>query len=126
MNFKAVIATPADQILNAFTFWVVLNLIWFGVFGYAIYWFFGASTSVYADLRADVDGTEEDEIYLEDEEDDFDAFQEAVDAARPEVTEPSPAETKPTGDSATPDTPDAPDAPETDAGSAEKPKDGDA
>ena len=30
----------------------------------------GASTSVYADLRADVDGTEEDEVYVEEEDQD--------------------------------------------------------
>jgi hypothetical protein len=29
---------------------------------------------VYADLRADVDGTEEDEIYLEEEDEDFEAL----------------------------------------------------
>ena len=64
--------------LNAIIFWVILNLIWLGIFGYAIYWFLGATTSVYADLRADVDGTEEDEIYLEEEEEDFDALAEAA------------------------------------------------
>ncbi len=64
--------------LNAFIFWVAINLIWIGIFGYAIYWFLGATTSVYADLRADVDGTEEDEIYLEEEEEDFDALAEAA------------------------------------------------
>ena len=45
-----------------------------GVYATAIWWFFGAATSTYADLRADVDGTEEDEIYLEEEEEDFEAL----------------------------------------------------
>ncbi len=88
--------------LNAITFWVVLNLIWLGIFGYAIYWFLGATTSVYADLRADVDGTEDDEIYLEEEEEDFDALAEAATEAE-RATAPPTAETdKPTADAGAP------------------------
>jgi len=77
-DIKAVAVGGLTHGLNAIVFWVVLNLIWLGIFGYAIYWFMGATTSVYADLRADVDGTEEDEIYLEEEEEDFDALAEAA------------------------------------------------
>jgi hypothetical protein len=60
--------------VTAFAFWAILNLILVSVLGYAAYWFLGATTSTYADLRADVDGTEEDEIYLEEEEEDFEAL----------------------------------------------------
>jgi hypothetical protein len=77
-DFQAVLVAPWSHKINAFVFWVAINLIWLGVYGYAIYWFLGASTSVYADLRADVDGTEEDEIYLEGEEDQFDALDDAT------------------------------------------------
>jgi hypothetical protein len=55
-------------LLTTFVFFIVLNLTWLGVCGYAVWWFMGASTSVYADLREDVDGTPEDEIYLEEEQ----------------------------------------------------------
>ncbi|MDJ0975392.1 MAG: hypothetical protein QNJ98_13085 [Planctomycetota bacterium] len=75
-DFAAVTNAPWMFKLNAFIFWAFMNLIWLGVFGYAIYWLLGASTSIYADLRADVDGTEEDEIYLEEEEDAFDQLAE--------------------------------------------------
>lgn len=77
-DIKAIPVGGLKHGLNAIVFWVMLNLIWLGIFGYAIYWFLGATTSVYADLRADVDGTEEDEIYLEEEEEDFDALAEAA------------------------------------------------
>ena len=62
------------QGLTPSCFWILLNLIQYGVYATALWWFFGATTSTYADLRADVDGTEEDEIYLEDEEEDFEAL----------------------------------------------------
>jgi hypothetical protein len=91
-HFRAVSdgSLPFLKKLNILVFWAFINLIWFGIFGYAVYWFLGASTSVYADLRADVDGTEEDEIYLEEEEEDFDAFAEAVDKSEPAPTPPPP------------------------------------
>ncbi len=73
-SLKAVDEASWGHKLTALVFWIFLNLIWFGIFGYALYWFLGASTSVYADLRADVDGTEEDEIYLEEEEEDFETL----------------------------------------------------
>ena len=46
----AVAVGGVEHGLNAIVFWVILNLIWLGIFGYAIYWFLGATTSVYADL----------------------------------------------------------------------------
>ena len=60
--------------LTILVFWVVLNVVKYGVFAVALWWFFGATTCTYADLRADVDGTDEDEIYLEEEEEDFEAM----------------------------------------------------
>lgn len=60
--------------LTVLVFWVVLNVVKYGVFAVALWWFFGATTCTYADLRADVDGTDEDEIYLEEEEEDFEAM----------------------------------------------------
>lgn len=58
--------------LTAFMWWILLSLCKIGFFGFAMFYLLGGSTSVYADLRADVDGTEEDEIYLEEEEQAFD------------------------------------------------------
>ncbi|MDA1194445.1 MAG: hypothetical protein O2894_04610 [Planctomycetota bacterium] len=76
MSFKTVTHTPWSHKLNVLLYWVLLNLIWLGVSGYALYWLIGASSSVYADLRADVDGTEEDEVFLEDEDADLDELAE--------------------------------------------------
>jgi hypothetical protein len=73
-DWDAVENAPWGHKLTALTWWVILNLIAVAISAYAIYWFLGATTSTYADLRADVDGTEEDEIYLEEEEEDFEAL----------------------------------------------------
>ena len=70
-DFQAVVHAPWSDKIQTFVFWLLLAVIRFGVYAVAIWWFFGATTSVYADLRADVDGTEEDEIYLEEEDEDF-------------------------------------------------------
>lgn len=75
-HFQAVVEAPWGYKLNALVFWVLLNLAAFGIYGYAVYWMIGASSSVYADLRADVDGTDEDEVYLEEEEEDLDSLAE--------------------------------------------------
>ena len=77
----------------------------FGVLATAIWWFLGATTTTYADLRADVDGTEEDEIYLEEEEEDFEALCDARRAAQPGPLSP------PSAPSAPPPTPPAAGAP---------------
>ena len=74
INFESVLRAGWGDKLTLLVFWVVLNVIRFGVLATALWWFFGATTSVYADLRADVDGTEEDEIYLEEEDEDFEAL----------------------------------------------------
>jgi hypothetical protein len=70
-SIKSVPEVPWYDMLTAIVFWAVINIVRFGVFAVALWWFFGATTCTYADLRADVDGTEEDEIYLEEEEEDF-------------------------------------------------------
>jgi len=107
--------------LSAFVFWVLINLIWIGIYGYAAYWFLGATTSVYADLRADVDGTEEDEIYLEEEEEDFDALAEAAQEAETEAkAAEKPEEAPPAEDAPKPESTEEPSA---DTGDAEPPKD---
>jgi hypothetical protein len=84
--------------LTIVVFWVVLNVVTFGVFAVALWWFFGATTCTYADLRADVDGTDEDEIYLEEEEEDF----EALAKVEPPAGTPSPSSPPPTGPGPTP------------------------
>lgn len=68
LNFKTVANTAVWHWITAFMFWAFLNLIWFGVFGYAVFWFLGASCCLYADLRYDVDGTEEDEIHTDEDD----------------------------------------------------------
>ena len=53
MRLSTVTKVPWTFMLNALVFWLVLNFIWLGVSGYALYWLIGGATSVYADLRAD-------------------------------------------------------------------------
>ena len=64
MHFSAVMKAPWYHKLTALIWWLLLNLIWLGFFGYAVFWLLGATSCVYADLRADVDGTSQDDIYL--------------------------------------------------------------
>lgn len=90
-DMKAVGEAPWAFKLNSLIFWFFFNLIWLGVSGYALYWLIGASTSVYADLRADVDGTEEDEVYVEEEERDLEDLAEAGPVVEGEAAEPAPA-----------------------------------
>jgi hypothetical protein len=81
-HFEGVLRAPWGDKLTILVFWVLINAIRYGVLATALWWFFGATTSVYADLRADVDGTEEDEIYIEEEQDDFESL------TKPEVPAP--------------------------------------
>ncbi len=82
-NVQAVVHAPWKDKIQTLVFWILLAIIRFGVSAVAIWWFFGATTSVYADLRADVDGTEEDEIYLEEEDEDFEKLASAPVAGAP-------------------------------------------
>jgi hypothetical protein len=95
-DFQAVVHAPWSNKLQALVFWLVLAVIRFGVYAVAIWWFFGATTSVYADLRADVDGTEEDEIYLEEEDEDFEKLAAAPAPAPAALTSPASASPTPT------------------------------
>ena len=79
--------------------WIVLNVAWLGFFGYAVFFLIGASASVYADLREDVDGTEEDEIWVDEDDLDLDALAEGGPAE-----EAPPAKT-PSGDAPASDQP---------------------
>ncbi len=74
MHFSAVLKAPWYHKLTAFIWWVLLNLIWLGFFGYAVFWLLGATSCVYADLRADVDGTTQDDIFLPFEEERYEAL----------------------------------------------------
>ena len=103
LSFSSLGEAPAAQWLTVLVCVILLNVIVFGISATALWWFFGATTSTYADLRSDVDGTEEDEIYLEEEEQDFEALAkppEASAAAAP----PPPAEPPPPAPEATPPT----------------------
>ena len=102
MSLSSLSETPASQWATVLVFWAILNLVKFGTLAAALWWFFGATTSTYADLRSDVDGTEEDEIYLEEEEQDFEALAKAPDTSAP----PAPA----AAPSTPPTTPPAPPA----------------
>lgn len=67
-DFDTVWHAPLLLKVPLFMLWLFVNLIWLGVFGYALFWFLGASCCVYADLRYDVDGTPEDEIHTDEDE----------------------------------------------------------
>ncbi len=125
MNIKAVGAVDWAYKLNALVFWFFFNFIWLGVSGYALYWLIGASSSVYADLRADVDGTDEDEVYVEEEDQDLDIVAEggpaeeaaAVADDKPADAEAAQAEAK--ADEATKDEAPADDKPPADEAKSE-------
>lgn len=82
-DLAAVKKTSWMHWLTVLVFWAVINIVRYGVFAVALWWFFGATTCTYADLRADVDGTDEDEIYLEEEEEDFEALAKVEPPATP-------------------------------------------
>jgi hypothetical protein len=84
LNLDAISAADWTQKVTAFVLWALLNLVKYGILSTALWWFLGATTSTYADLRCDVDGTEEDEIYLEEDE-------EGLDAVPPPPAPPPPA-----------------------------------
>jgi hypothetical protein len=88
-DFQTVWHGPGLHKLTLFMFWLFVNLIWFGVFGYALFWYLGASCSLYADLRYDVDGTEEDEIHTDEDD-------QALEASPPGASLP-PANPSPAG-----------------------------
>ena len=84
-------------IVGAWSAWFFGTLFHLCLMGYVVYYFFGGATAAYFALRRDVDGTEDEEIWVEGE--DRDAFGE------PEKPEPVPASSPPA--SATGKAPDA-------------------
>src|SRR5262245_26541056 len=95
-SIHATEVAPWGVKIQIFLFWILLNLIHYGFVAAALWWFLGATTSTYADLRADVDGTEEDEIYLEDEEEDF------AELSKPPAPAPPPSPAAPSSPTAPP------------------------
>lgn len=94
LKFDTVVHAPLGHKITVFMFWLCLNLIVLGVSAFAITWFLGAACCLYADLRADVDGTEEDEIQTD--EDDLPAG--ALEGGQPPAPSPTaPAEEPPAG-----------------------------
>ena len=83
-------ASGSDK-LTALMWWVMLNLTWVGFIGFAIFYLLGGATSVYADLRADVDGTEEDEIFVENEDGTLDETAEGGAAIEAKAADDKPA-----------------------------------
>lgn len=67
-DFEAVLHGPGAHKVTLFMFWLFVNLAWVGVLGYALFWYLGATCCLYADLRYDVDGTEETEIHADGDE----------------------------------------------------------
>lgn len=67
-DVEAVLHGPGTHKLTLFMFWLFVNLAWVGVLGYALFWYLGATCCLYADLRYDVDGTEEDEIHTDEDD----------------------------------------------------------
>lgn len=54
--------------LGFLVMWFLLSLFLLGFRGYALYVFLGGTASLYLHLRQDVDGTDEQEVFLEEEE----------------------------------------------------------
>jgi hypothetical protein len=79
--------------IAAFWIWLLHRILWLGVMAYVVFYVLGGTTSIYFQLRRDVDGTEESEIYLADGgEDEFDFSVTDTTEAPPAATEPAAAE----------------------------------
>ena len=66
-NIRNIRDTSGWDWIGFFWMWALLNLFLLGFKGYALYFFLGGTTSLYLQLRHDVDGTAEEEIYPESE-----------------------------------------------------------
>ena len=94
-DIRSITKASWNDWITTLVWWVVLNLAWLIFFGYAVFYLIGASASVYADLREDVDGTEEDEIWVAEDDADLDALaeggaaEEAAAATGPETPAPA-------------------------------------
>jgi hypothetical protein len=56
------------EFLGFFWMWLCLSVFLLGIRGYALYLFLGGTVSLYLQLRREVDGTDEEEIYPESDE----------------------------------------------------------
>jgi hypothetical protein len=100
--------------------WFLHRILWWGIAGYVVYYVLGGTTALYFQLRRDVDGTEESEIYLEDgQEDEFDFA--VSEPPSPEAPAAGAAET-PAPETAAPEAP-APEAPAAEEPAPEAPAD---
>ncbi|HRK31849.1 MAG TPA: hypothetical protein PLD59_12285 [Tepidisphaeraceae bacterium] len=81
-------ALGAGQSLGAFFIWCWVHLLAALLGGFAISFFFVASTSIYYLMRKEVDATELDDVYLEQSEEDFGETLPA--ASVPDATAPAP------------------------------------
>jgi len=96
-NVKNVRRTGWAEFVGFLWMWLCLSAFRLGIQGYALYLFLGGTVSLYLQLRRDVDGTEEEEIYPESE---ADAAPPATEEAR-WVGEQEKGETPPLGGGAT-------------------------
>ena len=115
-------------VVGVFLIWLFHRILWWGIAGYVVYYILGGTTAIYFQLRRDVDGTEESEIYLEDgEEDEFDfsVGEPPAPPAEPEAsaTEAAPAEAPAEEAPAAEEEP-SPDAPESEGDDEEKKPEG--
>jgi len=68
-NLKNISETEWVDWVGFFWMWLLLSAFLLGFKGYALYFFLGGTASLYLHLRREVDGTDEEEIYPESEED---------------------------------------------------------
>jgi ABC-type multidrug transport system fused ATPase/permease subunit len=68
-NLRNIERAGWTEYVGFFWMWLLLSAFVLGIHGYALYLFLGGTVSLYLQLRREVDGTEEEEIYPESEAD---------------------------------------------------------
>jgi hypothetical protein len=68
-NLRNIGRATWSEYVGFFWMWLCLSAFLLGIHGYALYLFLGGTASLYLQLRREVDGTEEEEIYPESEAD---------------------------------------------------------
>lgn len=68
-NLRNIERAEWTEYVGFFWMWLCLSAFLLGIHGYALYLFLGGTVSLYLQLRREVDGTEEEEIYPESEAD---------------------------------------------------------
>jgi len=68
-NLRNIERAEWTEYVGFFWMWFCLSAFLLGIHGYALYLFLGGTVSLYLQLRREVDGTEEEEIYPESEAD---------------------------------------------------------